>query len=137
MARTKQDGRKGSKAGQRIDREPRLGPESESKIPKGLRFPLVAFLSLSTSLALRSVSSPFSSGDLGTVTTQRDDWLEIVGFVGWRIAELATTWWLDYDGKGKGVTRLGAFADALFSVGRRVSDVLESPTVLLSIGALL
>ena len=106
MARTKQDSRKGSKAGQRMDQEPRLGSESDSKIPKVLRFPLVAFLSLSTSLALRSVSSPFSTGDLGTVTTQRDDWLEIVGFVGWRIAELATTWWLDYDGKGKGVRRL-------------------------------
>ena len=74
---------------------------SDSKIPTLLRFPLVTIFSLSISLALRSVSSPFSTGDLGNVTTQRDDWTEIAGFIGWRVADLALAWWSDYDGMSR------------------------------------
>lgn len=73
----------------------------DSKIPTVLRFPLVTVFSLGISLALRSVSSPFSTGDLGTVTTQRDDWTEIAGFVGWRVADLALAWWSNYDGMSR------------------------------------
>ncbi len=86
---------------QQLEARPSEQPP-DSKIPTVLRFPLVTIFSLGISLALRSFSSPFSTGDLGNVTTQRDDWVEIAGFVGWRIADLALAWWSNYDGTSRG-----------------------------------
>lgn len=98
MARTRQDNRRGPR--QPLIHEtttPLPEPSTASRVPSVLRFPLVAIISLATSLALRSVSSPFSEGDLSGVSTQRDDWIEIAGFLGWKILDLAVAWFSDYD----------------------------------------
>jgi hypothetical protein len=103
MARTKRTGLPSLNRGP-INQQLEVRPAEQSpdsKIPTVLRFPLVTVFSLGISLALRSISSPFSTGDLGNVTTQRDDWVEIAGFVGWRIADLALAWWSNYDGMSR------------------------------------
>lgn len=140
MARTKQEPRKGGKEMQRrpIDREEELESVPVEKPPSILRFVLVTLLSLATSLALRFISSPFSRGDLAGVTTQRDDWPEIAGFIGWRVAELATAWWSNYDGEKRRLSISPQdLADDACSLGCWISDVFGSSTLLFPPGALL
>lgn len=103
MARTKQEARKGFK-------QPLIRPEVAHppapaielapgpKSPSLLRFPLVATLSLAISLGLRALSSPFSAGDLSSVSSQRDDWIQISGFMAWRLVGLAAAWFGGHDG---------------------------------------
>lgn len=103
MASTRQSGRKASQDVVIIDPEPTAEPlpiATDSKIPSVLRFPIVTLISLATSLALRTISSAFSLGDLATISTQRDEWVDVTAFVGWKVADLAVAWWLGYDGKG-------------------------------------
>ena len=123
MARTKQEPKKGAEHVRKVlpvDRE--STKESvpvviDSNSPTLFRFVLVTVLGLGTSFALRSISSPFSTGDLGGVTTQRDDWTEIAGFLGWRVAELATAWWSEYDGKAEHISYLLDATDLFAKLG--------------------
>ena len=134
MARTRQENRKGPR--QPLTHEtttPLPGPSPASKLPSVLRFPLVAIISLGTSLALRSVSSPFSEGDLSGVSTQRDDWIEIAGFLGWKIVDLAVAWFSDYDGKDFQVPLSKfVYADPSISLGHWFLDLPRSSALLLS-----
>ena len=75
MARTTQNHRRpgSSKPPATI---PALSPAPNSKLPAQLRFPLLVFSSLTLSASLYFLISPFTSGDLATVSRSRDNWLE-------------------------------------------------------------
>lgn len=72
-------------------------PAIASKIPKPLRFPLLVALNLSLSSLLYTAVSPFTKGDLATVSGYRDQWWEIGGLLGWKAVELAMGWFGGYD----------------------------------------
>jgi hypothetical protein len=55
-----------------------------SKIPRLLRFPLVALLSLTLSSLLYSVSADYTAGDLASVSRRLDQWWEVAGLVVWK-----------------------------------------------------
>ncbi|MCJ1313207.1 hypothetical protein MMC25_006884 [Agyrium rufum] len=69
----------------------------KSKIPQPLRFPTAALMSLFLSVVLYSATSDFRAGDLASVSKRRENWVEIMGFLGCKIAELAVGWWGGYD----------------------------------------
>lgn len=68
-----------------------------SKIPTLLRFPLLVLSSLTLSSALYTSVSGFTAGDLSSVSRSIDDWWQVAGLIGWKIAELAVGWWGEYD----------------------------------------
>ena len=70
-----------------------------SKIPASLRFPVLVALGLSFSSFLYTLVSPFTKGDLATVSGFRDQWWEIVGLLAWKGVELAAGWYGGYDGE--------------------------------------
>ena len=76
---------------------PAASPAPTSKLPPQIRFPLLVVLSLTISSSLYSLVSPFTSGDLATVSRSRDNWLEIVGFLSWKATELAIGWYGGFD----------------------------------------
>ncbi len=47
--------------------------------------------------ALWSTISPFTAGDLATVSRSRDDWWNIVGLMVWKAALVAVGWYGGYD----------------------------------------
>ena len=72
-------------------------PIPTSVIPEPLRFPLLVVLNITSSSLLYTLASPFTKGDLATVSGRRDHWWEIAGLLGWKAAELAVGWWRGYD----------------------------------------
>ena len=46
---------------------------------------------------LWSIISPFTAGDLATVSRSRDDWWNIVGLMVWKAALVAVGWYGGYD----------------------------------------
>ena len=76
---------------------PAASPAPTSKLPPQVRFPLLVVLSLTISSSLYSLVSPFTSGDLATVSRSRDNWLEIVGFLSWKATQLAIGWYGGFD----------------------------------------
>ena len=100
---------------------PAASPAPNSKLPPQIRFPLLVVLSLTISSSLYSLVSPFTSGDLATVSRSRDNWLEIVGFLSWKATELAIGWYGGFDS-----------TNLAFSNGNaRLTHVLQAPTLLL------
>ena len=76
---------------------PAASPAATSKLPPRVRFPLLLVLSLTISSLLYSLVSPFTSGDLATVSRSRDNWWEIAGLLGWKATELAVGWYGGFD----------------------------------------
>lgn len=76
---------------------PAASPASNSKLPAQVRFPLLVVLSLTISSFLYSLVSPFTSGDLATVSKSRDNWWEIVGLLVWKATQLAVGWYGGFD----------------------------------------
>ena len=72
-------------------------PLPNSVIPEPLRFPLLVALNIIVSALLYTLASPFTKGDLATVSGRRDQWWEIAGLLGWKTIELAVGWWGGYD----------------------------------------
>ncbi|KAI1634133.1 hypothetical protein F4809DRAFT_620206 [Biscogniauxia mediterranea] len=71
---------------------------TQSKLPKPIRFPLVAILSLSLSALGYSLAWPYTKGVLAEHVRVPDTREEIGALVGWRIFELALGWFSNYDG---------------------------------------
>ena len=96
MARTAQNNRRvgSSKPPATI---PAASPASNSKLSTQIRFPILVVLSLTISSLLYSLVSPFTSGDLATVSRSRDNWWEIVGLLGWKVSQLAFGWYGGFD----------------------------------------
>lgn len=76
---------------------PLASPASNSSLPPQARFPLLVVLSLSISSLLYSLVTPFTSGDLATVSRSRDNWWEIAGLLGWKATQLAVGWYGGFD----------------------------------------
>ena len=76
---------------------PAASPASNSKLPPQVRFPLLVVLSLTISSLLYSLVSPFTSGDLATVSRSRDNWWEIAALLGWKGTQLAIGWYGGFD----------------------------------------
>lgn len=68
-------------------------------IPTAFQFPALTFLSMSLSSLLYATVSPYTSGDLSTVSAHRDAWVEVGGLLAWRAIELAASWYEDFDCK--------------------------------------
>ena len=96
MARTTQNSRRvnSSKPPATI---PAASPAPNSFLPPRLRFPLLVLSSLTLSSLLYSLVSPFTAGDLATVSKSRDNWWEIAGFLGWKATQLAIGWFGGFD----------------------------------------
>ena len=62
-----------------------------------VRFPFLVFFSLTLSSLLYSLVSPFTAGDLATVSRSRDNWWEIAGLLGWKVTQLAIGWFGGFD----------------------------------------
>ena len=96
MART----RHGSKTETRVQPPatlPALSPAPNSKLPAQLRFPLLVLMTWTLFGILWSTISPFTAGDLATVSRSRDDWWNIVGLMVWKAALVAVGWYGGYD----------------------------------------
>ena len=78
---------------------PAASPASNSKFPPQVRFPLLVVLSLTISSLLYSLVSPFTRGDLATVSRSRDNWWEIAALLGWKGTQLAVGWYGGFDSK--------------------------------------
>ncbi|KAK4690277.1 hypothetical protein P7C71_g6476, partial [Lecanoromycetidae sp. Uapishka_2] len=89
MARTKRSASKSAIASAPPATLPALSPAPSSNFPAQLRFPLLVVLSMVLSSILYSVASPFTSGDLATVSRSHDEWWEVTGLLGWKAAQLA------------------------------------------------
>ena len=76
---------------------PAASPASNSEFSAQVRFPLLVVLSLTISSLLYSLISPFTSGDLATVSRSRDNWWEIAGLLGWKATQLAVGWYGGFD----------------------------------------
>lgn len=73
-------------------------PSVQAVVPTSrLRFPLLVILSIVSSSLLYTAVSPFTKGDLATVSAHRDQWWEITGLLSWKVVELAVGWWGGYD----------------------------------------
>jgi hypothetical protein len=72
-------------------------PIPPSRLPKGLRFPLVLVLSMAISGLLYSFAADYVASDLGKVSRRLDQWWEVGAVVAWRTAELAIGWAAGYD----------------------------------------
>lgn len=72
-------------------------PIPTSVIPESLRFPLLVAFNIAISALLYTLASPFTKGDLATVSGRRDQWWEIAGLLGWKAVELAVGWGGGYD----------------------------------------
>ena len=96
MARTTQSSRRGgpSKPPATI---PAASPAANSILPAQARFPILVVSSLTISSLLYSVVSPFTTGDLATVSKSRDNWVEITGLLAWKATQLAVGWFGGYD----------------------------------------
>ena len=68
-------------------------------IPAQAQYPAVVLSSLVISYLLYTITSPFTSGDLATVSTHRDAVSEVALFLSWRAAELAIGWYNGYDSR--------------------------------------
>ncbi|KAI9833046.1 MAG: hypothetical protein M1819_003879 [Sarea resinae] len=73
-------------------------PLPASKLPAPLRFPLLVVFSLTLSSLLYTFAADFTAGELASVSRKLDGWGEIFGLIGWRVVELGTGWWFEYDG---------------------------------------
>lgn len=92
--------RHGSKTGTRVEPPatlPALSPAPNSKLPAQLRFPLLVLMTWTLFGTLWSTISPFTAGDLATVSRSRDDWWNIVGLMVWKAALVAVGWYGGYD----------------------------------------
>ena len=96
MARTKQTPTSTSKALNK-PASPQAAPVPASKVSPQFRFPALIALSIILSSALYTAVSPFTKGDLATVSGHREQWYEITGLLAWKVAELAVGWWGGYD----------------------------------------
>ena len=72
-------------------------PIPKSIVPEPLRFPLLVALNITLSGILYTLVSPFTKGDLATVSAHRDQWWEIIALLSWKAVELAVGWWGGYD----------------------------------------
>ena len=70
-------------------------------LPEALRFPLLVILNITLSAVLYTVASPYTKGDLATVSGHRDQWWEIAALLGWKAVELAVGWWGGYDSESR------------------------------------
>lgn len=66
-------------------------------MPAELRFPLLVVFTFGLSSFLYTLASPYTRGDLSTVSGYRDAWWEVAGLLGWRVAELGVGWWAGFD----------------------------------------
>ena len=92
--------RHGSKTGARVEPPatlPALSPAPNTKLPAQLRFPLLVLMTWTLFGTLWSTISPFTAGDLATVSRSRDDWWNIVGLMVWKAALVAVGWYGGYD----------------------------------------
>ena len=92
--------RHGSKTEARVEPPatlPALSPAPNSKLPAQLRFPLLVLMTWILFGTLWSTISPFTAGDLATVSRSRDDWGNIVGLMVWKAALVAVGWYGGYD----------------------------------------
>ena len=101
--------RAGSKRGASVEPERSQIAQVASKLPERppevsppdmkdrLRFPVLVATSLLTSYLLYTFSSPFTSGDLATVSAHRDAFHEVAVFLAWRTVELGIGWYAEYD----------------------------------------
>lgn len=92
MARTTQNSRRKPPA-----TIPAASPAPNSFLSPQLRFPLLVLFSLTLSSILYSLVSPFTTGDLATVSKSRDNWWEIAGLLGWKATQLAIGWFGGFD----------------------------------------
>ena len=68
-------------------------------VPHSLRFPIAVLLNLTLSASLYSITSDFRAGDLSSVSRSVNQWWEVIGLLGGKIAELAIGWYGDFDRK--------------------------------------
>ena len=68
-------------------------------VPPSLRFPIAVLLNLTLSAALYSITSDFRAGDLSSVSRSINQWWEVMGLLGGKVAELAIGWYGDFDRK--------------------------------------
>jgi len=97
MARTKRSASKSATPSEPPATLPAASPAPSSGFPAQLRFPVLVILSMTLSSVLYSVASPFTSGDLATVSRSHDEWWEVAGLLGWKAAQLAVGWYGGYD----------------------------------------
>ena len=76
---------------------PAASPAANSKLPAYARFPILVIFSLTISSFLYSLVSPFTTGDLATVSKSRDKWWEIAGLLGWKATQLGIGWYGGFD----------------------------------------
>lgn len=72
-------------------------PIPVSVVPSQLQFPLLVLLGLSFSSLLYTLVSPFTKGDLATISGFRDEWWQIGGLLAWKAVELGVGWTGGYD----------------------------------------
>ncbi len=72
-------------------------PIPKSYVPEPFRFPLLVILNITLSAGLYTAASPYTKGDLATVSGHRDQWWEIAALLSWKAVELAVGWWGGYD----------------------------------------
>ena len=81
-------------------------PAPTSAIPTPLQFPILVIAQLALSAALYTAASPFTRGDLATISGHRDRWYEIGVLLSWKVVELAAGWWGGYDSKNANAMNL-------------------------------
>ena len=84
---------------QNLPEVPEVSEVLPSKLPEQAQFPLLVTLSLLASYGLYTVTSPFTSGDLSTVSAHRDKSYEVLFFLIWRALELGVGWYNEFDSK--------------------------------------
>lgn len=76
----------------------RAAPDSTSRLPNYLRFPLLVTLSLTASSLSYSLASEYIAGDFASVSRRLNNPWEVLGLLAWRASELAVGWYCGYDG---------------------------------------
>ena len=87
-----------AKVQEQLPEIPEIRAESPA-IYDGIRFPALVAASMVVSYFLYTLTSPFTSGDLSTVSAHRDKSHEVLFFLAWRAAELGIGWYANYDSK--------------------------------------
>ncbi len=70
----------------------------KSQLFSGLRFPLVIILSFVLSSVLFSIIAEVTAGDLAGISKHTESWVEITGLLGWKVVQLAISWFGGFDG---------------------------------------
>ena len=74
-------------------------PQSTSRLPGALRFPLLALLSLTLSALMYTFAAEFTGRETAQISRSTEDPTLVLGLLGWRVVELGLCWFYDFDGE--------------------------------------